>query len=180
MSSKKSPEFKLILSDFLNINLSEKYRDWWQEFSNSSAGTMNLQKLQEFFHAFVSVHKIIINLGALARPRPNDQLCSFFFDSVILVQLYVLVLLFLIPLLLLIGLFSDARHLPSKKRYSGWVHLWETGVEYRTVQKVLPQSSGILGFSFIISSFKSLNLKIKRYYRIHRSWKAVIKSMKRV
>ena len=51
----KSTEFKVILSDFLNINLSEKYRDWWQEFSNSSAGTMNLQKLQEFFHAFVSV-----------------------------------------------------------------------------------------------------------------------------
>lgn len=79
---------------------------------------------------------------------------------------------------LLIGLSSDARHLPSKKRYSGWVHLWETGVEYRTVQKVLPQSSGISGV--IILSFKSFNLTIRRYDLIHRSWKAVIKRMKRM
>ena len=52
-------EFKLILSDFLNINLPEKYRDWWQEFSSSNAGTMNLQKLQEFFHAFVSCRCVL-------------------------------------------------------------------------------------------------------------------------
>ena len=47
-------DFKLILSDYLNINLPEKYKDWWQEFANTSANTMNLKQLQEFFHAFVS------------------------------------------------------------------------------------------------------------------------------
>lgn len=47
-------EFKLILSDHLNINQSEKYKDWFNEFSHSATGTMNLAKLQDFFNAFVS------------------------------------------------------------------------------------------------------------------------------
>ena len=47
-------DFKTIVGDHLNINIPEKFKDWFNTYSSRISGVMTIDQLQQFFQDFVS------------------------------------------------------------------------------------------------------------------------------